>query len=111
MLESLMSDPLSMVDFILALVMLEVVGFTLFWAWKKRSLSPFTLAANLAAGACLLLAVRAALTDQTGLLTIALAGAGLAHVLDLAQRFAQARLLSAASSTTHETSGEKHERG
>jgi hypothetical protein len=111
MLESLMPDPLSMVDFILALVLVEVVGFTLFWAWKKRGLSPFTLAANLAAGACLLLAVRAALTDQTGLLTIALAGAGLAHVLDLAQRFAQARLLSAASSTTHETSGEKHERG
>ena len=111
MLQSLSPDPLWMVDFILALVLVEVVGFALFWALKKRGLSPFTLAANLAAGACLLLAVRAALTGQDGLLTIALAGAGVAHVLDLAQRFALARLLVAASSTTHETFGDRHERG
>lgn len=111
MSQSLLPDPLSMVDFILALVLVEVVGFALFRAWKKRGLVPFTLAANLGAGACLLLAVRAALTDEARLLTIALAGAGLAHVLDLAQRFAQARLLRAASNTTYETSGDKHERG
>ena len=111
MLQSLSPDPLWMVDFILALVLVEVVGFALFWALKKRGLSPFTLAANLAAGACLLLAVRAALTGQEGLLTIALAGAGVAHVLDLAQRFAHARLLAAASRTTHETFGDRHERG
>jgi hypothetical protein len=92
MVQSLSPDPLWMVDFILALVLVEVVGFALFWALKKRGLSPFTLAANLAAGACLLLAVRAALTGQDGLLTIALAGAGVAHVLDLAQRFAHAHL-------------------
>lgn len=94
MSQSLLPDPLSMVDFILALVLVEVAGFALFWAWKRRGLSPATLAANLAAGACLLLAVRAALTDETWLLTIALVSAGLAHLLDLAQRFAQARLLN-----------------
>lgn len=111
MQESMLPDPLWMVDFILALVIVEVIGFALFWAWKKRGLSPFTLAANLAAGACLLLAVRAALTDQTGLLTIALAGAGVAHVLDLAQRFAQARLLNRSLEHNKRDLGDRHERG
>jgi hypothetical protein len=111
MAQALLPDPLWMVDFILALVLVEVVGFALFWAWKKRGLSPFTLVPNLAAGACLLLAVRAALTGQDGLLTIALAGAGAAHVLDLAQRFAQARLLKRSLKDNTRDLGERHERG
>jgi hypothetical protein len=69
------------IDAILLLVFLEAVIFLL--AGRGRILFP-----NLAAGACLLLALRAALTGSpVALLGLWLALAGVAHGVDVAGRW------------------------
>ena len=73
------------VDALLVLVLLEAVLFLR--AGRGRTLIP-----NLAAGACLLLALRAALTGApVALLGLWLALAGVAHALDVAGRWSAGR--------------------
>lgn len=68
------------VDAILLLVLLEALLFV-------RLRGGLALLPNLAAGACLLLALRAALTGATAtVLGLCLALAGIAHGLDVARR-------------------------
>jgi len=76
------------VDLILALVVLELVVLAVVWTRSRRGVSPLALAANLASGACLLLALRAALTQASWQVAAAfLAAAFVAHLADLAQRW------------------------
>ena len=76
------------VDLILVLMALEALALTLFWARTARGLRPLLLVVNLAGGASLLLALRAALTGAGSVtigsfLVLALA----AHLADLALRW------------------------
>ena len=76
------------VDLILALVLLEGLLLIAFHKFSGRGLQPSRLIANLAAGASLLLALRAALTDAgptviAAMLLVSL----LAHLWDLAMRW------------------------
>lgn len=76
------------VDLILALVVLEALLLSMLWVRTSRGLPPVSLIANLTAGAFLLLALRAALTDGGtvavgGFLMLALP----AHLVDLALRW------------------------
>lgn len=78
----------ALIDLILALVVVEVVAL----AWVRRRTGrgpePLGLLATAAAGGCLLLALRAALADADPIwIAAALAGAGLAHLADLARRW------------------------
>jgi hypothetical protein len=72
---------------ILALVVVEFIALVIWRARRGKGPSPLDIAANLAAGACLLLAVRAALLGQETMLLVFLAASGLAHVADLARRW------------------------
>lgn len=74
-------------DAILALVVLECVALIAWRLRRGKGPSPLDIAANLAAGACLLLAVRAALMGDEIVLLVALAASGLAHVADLSRRW------------------------
>lgn len=76
------------VDLILALVVLEAIGLVVWRRLTGRGIEPVGLVANLAAGACLLLALRAALTGS-GWETIAawLAASFVAHGVDLTRRW------------------------
>jgi hypothetical protein len=78
----------------LALAALAVEGLLL-WAWRRRTgagLALPELAANLLAGACLLLALRAALTGAGWRVVAAwLAAAFVANLADLGQRLRRAR--------------------
>ncbi len=75
------------VDAILLLTLLEAV-FLLLWRRRTgRGPAPADLG-NLAAGGCLLLALRAALAQAAWpLLALALLGALIAHLFDLRQRW------------------------
>ena len=81
-----MFEPQNLIDLVLALVALEFACLAALWFVARRGLPPRVAAANLAAGACLLLAARAGLSNEQTFFMIALAGAGLAHVADLALR-------------------------
>jgi hypothetical protein len=76
------------VDLVLALVVLEALLLSMLWVRTSRGLPPVPLIVNLAAGAFLLLALRAALTDGG---TVAVGGFLLlalpAHLVDLALRW------------------------
>jgi hypothetical protein len=72
---------------ILALVILEFVGLVALRMKRGKGPSPLDIAANLAAGACLLLGIRAALLGQEAMLLVFLAASGLAHLADLARRW------------------------
>jgi hypothetical protein len=74
-------------DAVLLLVLLEAAGLCWWHARTGHGLRPAALLPNLAAGLCLMLALRAALTGTApAWAMLALAGAGLAHWLDLRQR-------------------------
>jgi hypothetical protein len=68
---------------ILGLMGLEWVILALLYARRRTGLSPMAVAANLLAGGGLLLAVRAALMDQTLDAALWLVLAGLGHAVDL----------------------------
>ena len=79
-----MSVTVAWIDVILALVLLEAIALSV---WLRRRHQRFIpLLVNLTAGACLLLAVRAALSDMPGLVLAALTAALLAHLVDLRYR-------------------------
>jgi hypothetical protein len=76
------------VDAILVLMVIEACAL---WFWRKRvgrGPSLVALLPNFAAGACLLMALRAAVTNSgTGLIAGWLFGALVAHLADLASRW------------------------
>ena len=86
-----MSELLSsgrMIDVILALVALEAVALVAYHRRTARGIAPTAVVFNLAAGAFLLLAARAALTGAAWpWIAAALLGALCAHLLDLAHRW------------------------
>ena len=76
------------VDFILALMVLEGAGLALLYRKTGRGVPVSAIAANLVAGAALLLAVRAALTGAPwGHIAACLVAGLIAHVIELAQRW------------------------
>jgi len=76
------------VDAILGLVLLEALVLLIYARRTGRGIAPRALLPNLAAGGCLLLALRSALVDAPLLLTAAwLMVALLAHLADLGQRW------------------------
>ena len=81
-----MFEPARLIELVLALVSVEFVALCALWVFARRGLPPRMLAANLAAGAFLLLAARAGLAEDRLFFMAALACAGLAHVADLAMR-------------------------
>ncbi|MEY3552209.1 MAG: hypothetical protein RL735_557 [Pseudomonadota bacterium] len=82
-----MSEFAFLPEAILALVALECAAL-IYWRLKRgRGPAPLDIVANLAAGACLLLAVRAALLGDAAMLLVFLAASGLAHVFDLMRRW------------------------
>jgi hypothetical protein len=77
-----------LVDWIVAIVAIEVVVLLIFWRATGRGLSPGDLLPNLFAGAFLLLALRLSLGGAGWQLCCAsLAAAGLAHMVDLGFRW------------------------
>jgi hypothetical protein len=67
---------------------LEWVGLAAYHRETGRGVPPRALAGNLLAGACLLAALRGAVGGRgLGWIAPCLAGAGLAHVADLRQRW------------------------
>jgi hypothetical protein len=76
------------VDLILGLVALEAMALLVHARRTGRGVAPAGLLTNLAAGTCLLLALRSALVDASWRWTAAfLAAALLAHLADLGQRW------------------------
>ncbi len=76
------------IDAILALMLLEAAGFALHHRRTGRGIATADLLPNLAAGVCLLLALRAALTGWSAVwIALALTGALLAHTTDLRRRW------------------------
>jgi hypothetical protein len=82
-----MPDAIFFIDLVLALVSVELVALALWRQQTGKGPSIAKLAPNLAAGACLLMVARSALNDQGEMILVWLAAAGLAHVIDLVQRF------------------------
>jgi len=75
-------DPVQAIDLVLVIMVVEALVV----AWSaRRSAVPGWLA-NLAAGALLLLAVRAALAGSPQWLVVWLAASGVAHAIDVAFR-------------------------
>jgi hypothetical protein len=76
------------VDLIIGLIALEAVVLLMYARGTARGIAPMALLPNLAAGACLLLALRFALVAAPwGWMAVCLAAGLLAHVADLAQRW------------------------
>jgi hypothetical protein len=76
------------VDLIFVLVAIEFVVLAVLWARSGRGVAPLSIVANLASGACLLLALRASLTQASWQMVAAfLAAAFMAHLADLMQRW------------------------
>jgi hypothetical protein len=76
------------VDFILALVIVEAAVLLTYRLVSGRGIPATSLLTNLLAGSCLLLALRSALTEFHWTWTAAwLAAALVAHVADLSQRW------------------------
>lgn len=78
----------SVIEWILVLVVLEALGLFALHRLTGRGPAIADLLPNLAAGACLLLAVHAALLDRSWVWVAAPLGAALvAHLLDLSRRW------------------------
>lgn len=76
------------VDLIVALVLLEALGLAVLHRATGRGIALARIAGNLAAGLCLLLALRAALLGEGALPVAAfLFGSLLAHLADLRTRW------------------------
>jgi hypothetical protein len=76
------------VDLILGFMLLEGLALALWHRRTGRGLAPLDVLANVLAGACLLLALRAALVGAAWFwIAFALSAALFAHLLDLARRW------------------------
>lgn len=79
-------------DWIIGMMALEALALGVYHRLTGRGVAALSLLANLAAGVCLLLALRAALTDQPWpWVAIALSASLLGHLLDLSQRWQRPR--------------------
>lgn len=77
-----------LVDFVIALTVLEGVALALYYRATGRGVAPRDYALNLVSGLCLMLALRAVLAAAAWHWTAAaLAAAGLAHGADLWRRW------------------------
>lgn len=77
-----------LVDIILAVVVLEAAILLFCWARLRRGIAPIDLLPNLCAGAFLLLALRATLAGGGWVMvSLCLAVAGLAHLIDVYRRW------------------------
>ena len=76
----------TLIDVVLAIVAVEFVALALLRRRLAGGLTIPQIAANLAAGACLLMVARAGLRGNETEALMWLAAAGLAHVIDLAGR-------------------------
>ncbi len=77
-----------LVDLILVIVAIEAIGLVIYWRTTGRGVSPGDLLPNLFAGAFLLLALRLSLGGAGWQLCCgSLAGAGIAHLVDLGRRW------------------------
>jgi len=88
----ILSSPLSVhwIDFVLVMVLLELVAVRIVLVKRWSAASVNGLTANLAAGAALLLATRLALTSAPGGWILFCLGLSLlAHLTDLAYRWGQ----------------------
>jgi hypothetical protein len=76
------------VDLILAVMVAEAIGLLVLWRWRGAGIAPVPLLANLAAGACVMMALRAALTGASPMTLALLLGLSFAaHLVDLAVRW------------------------
>jgi hypothetical protein len=76
------------VDGVIALVVVEAVALVALHRWRGLGIAPRRLLPNLASGLCLLLSLRAAMTRlDANWIALGLAGAGLAHAIDLVLRW------------------------
>jgi hypothetical protein len=81
-----------LVEFIIALTVLEAVALLAYHRLTGKGLSPGHYALNLASGLCLMLAVRSVLLDHDWRWTVlCLSAAGLAHGTDLWRRWQSQR--------------------
>lgn len=81
-----------LVEFIIALTVLEAVALLAYHRLTGKGLSPGHYALNLASGLCLMLAVRSVLLGQDWRGTVlCLSAAGLAHGTDLWRRWQSQR--------------------
>lgn len=88
----LLSSPLNphWIDFVLAMVLIEVLAARVFLSKRWTAAAVNGLTANLAAGAALILAVRLALTNASGgWILLCLSLSLLAHLTDLICRWRQ----------------------
>jgi len=76
-----------LVDFILAVVVIEAAVLLIYWRWGRRGIAPGDLLPNLCAGAFLLLALRVTLGGGWIAACGCLAAAGLAHLFDVSRRW------------------------
>ncbi len=78
----------TLVDLVLAFTVVEGVALALFHRLAGRGVAPRDFALNMAAGLCLMLALRGAVQDAgAAWIALALLGAGLAHGSDLLLRW------------------------
>jgi hypothetical protein len=76
------------VDLVIALVVVEALVLVLLHRWRGIGPAPRLMLPNLASGLCLMLALRAALSPSSTIgIALGLAGAGLAHAIDLVRRW------------------------
>lgn len=84
--------PPLVVDAILLLVAVEAAILLLLWRWRRIGITPQRLLPMLAAGACLLLALRAALAGEPWHVSALWLGLSfLAHLADVAGRWQRRR--------------------
>jgi len=77
----------ALVDFAIAVAIVETLVLVLRHRRTGRGIAPADLLPNIAAGLCLMLALRAALVQANWVWIVApLAASGVAHVLDLRRR-------------------------
>jgi len=86
--ESWLLSPERAIDLIVLLTVVEAAALAWLWRAKGRGVAPSRLLPTLAAGLFLLLACRAILIEAPpGVIALAFAGAGAAHLLDIRGRW------------------------
>jgi hypothetical protein len=84
------SDAVLLVDLVLAVTAIEAIALAAYHHASRRGVALPDVLANLAAGVCLLLALRGALSGAAwAWIAFWLAAAGIAHTLDLWRRWPQ----------------------
>jgi len=78
----------TIVDLVLAFLLIEAIAVIGYWRWRKRGLAPADFLPGMISGALMLLALRAVLAGAGWLVpTLCLLAAGLAHLVDVIWRW------------------------